>query len=145
VRIIDFGLTKSLRLHDAESGKWRREPAAYVGKIYYMAPEVFNNAPGDADVDLVGCDLWSLGVALFVLVAGQYPFRMPSHADADYALHCQAGATKLLRSMIKRGAITDLRVSEYFLDLLQLTLTPDPTSRITLQGMRAHPFLQEGN
>jgi hypothetical protein len=143
VRLIDFGLTKSLRLQDAESGTWRHEPAAYVGKVYYMAPELFNNAHGDADVDLVACDLWSLGVVLFLLVAGQYPFRMPSHADADYALHYRAGVTKLLRSIIKRGAIDDLRVSEYFLDLLQLALTPAPAGRITLQGMRAHPFLQD--
>jgi hypothetical protein len=34
---------------------------------------------------------------------------MKSHSDPNYALHHQAGVTKLPRSMIKRGAITDLR------------------------------------
>lgn len=62
VKIIDFGLSKSFhsKNHDMKTR---------VGTCFYMAPEVIK---GDYDEK---CDVWSLGVLLYVLVSGRAPFN----------------------------------------------------------------------
>ena len=60
IKIIDFGLSKRYKkgekLHNV------------AGTPYYMAPEVLE---GDYDNK---CDVWSLGVLLYVLMSGYLPF-----------------------------------------------------------------------
>lgn len=66
VKIVDFGVAK---LANAEMTR----PGDALGTIAYMSPE---QAEGD-EVD-ARTDLWSLGVVLFEMLAGQRPFRGPS-------------------------------------------------------------------
>jgi calcium-dependent protein kinase len=43
-------------------------------QIHYIAPEVLNKYYN------VKCDIWSLGVALYVLLSGNAPFAGKEHA-----------------------------------------------------------------
>ena len=69
VKLIDFGLAKqatsSKKLH------------TIAGTPYYIAPEVLNGSYNRE------CDIWSVGVLLFVLVTGTYPFDSASKNRAE--------------------------------------------------------------
>merc|ERR1712096_306872 len=59
LKLIDFGLSKH----------YRTGLQAQVGTIYFVAPEVLNG-PGYTEL----CDIWSLGMITYVLLAGNFPF-----------------------------------------------------------------------
>ena len=63
LKLIDFGL--SARCF-SEEDKFK----TIVGSPLYIAPEIIEKKPYD-----VACDLWSLGVILYLLLAGEPPFR----------------------------------------------------------------------
>jgi calcium-dependent protein kinase len=48
----------------------------YVGTLPYFAPEVFLNPYGTA------VDVWSLGVVMYLLLSGRYPFTSKSANEA---------------------------------------------------------------
>jgi len=60
-KLIDFGLSR--RISNKNSTM-----STIAGTPYYMAPEVI-----DGDYTSM-CDIWSLGVLLYVLVSGYLPF-----------------------------------------------------------------------
>lgn len=60
VKLIDFGLAKQI----AEN----KNLHTIAGTPYFIAPEVLNGKYGKE------CDFWSVGVLLFLLVTGTYPF-----------------------------------------------------------------------
>src|SRR5258707_14679457 len=70
-KIIDLGLAKTLE--ESASEACISSPGAFVGTPEFASPEQF----GGVGVD-IRSDLYSLGVALWVMVTGQTPFRGPS-------------------------------------------------------------------
>ncbi len=86
VKILDFGLAR--RLHPAETAFDPAKPAmartaslaetytARGGTIRYMAPEQF--VTGQSSVQ---SDIWALGVLLYELTSGRYPFARPDAED----------------------------------------------------------------
>ena len=62
VKLVDFGMSK---LMAGETGSMNTK----LGTPYYVSPEVLN---GKYDKR---CDLWSIGVITFVLLAGEPPFN----------------------------------------------------------------------
>jgi hypothetical protein len=70
-KIIDLGLAKSLDEPCAQTAI--STPGAFAGTPEFASPEQFAGLPVD-----IRSDLYSLGVALWVMVTGQTPFRGPS-------------------------------------------------------------------
>lgn len=130
-QISDFGLaTLSPRL----------EPRP-VGKMLYMAPEVCEHDDGDTDAgelyDPTKADVWSLGVMLFAMLAGQYPFQEPLRRDARFRLLEDLGVDYLLAK-----CDVDTHGKEAIVDLLRQMLTVDPSQRSPLSALLSHEALR---
>ena len=69
IKVIDFGLSRCY-----EEGEFMKRA---VGTPYYIAPEVLDRHYNKA------CDIWSIGVILYVLLCGYPPFN----ADTDEQIH----------------------------------------------------------
>lgn len=114
VRITDFGLSKAL-------GSGRSEALSTVGTQPYVAPEVMKTDAYD-----FGADVWCLGVLLYVLLAGQFPFER----------------------MVEDQALLDilparLMVSETAKALLRGLLQLEPSKRFTVEELGQHAWLQQ--
>lgn len=59
IRLVDFGLAiqTNKKLH------------TMAGTPYFMSPEIFKGTYGPK------CDVWSLGVVLYMIVTGELPFK----------------------------------------------------------------------
>ena len=73
IKLIDFGLSKRFT---------NKHMHTVVGTPFYVAPEVLK---GDYDNQ---CDIWSLGVILFILLCGYPPFEGNSNKEIfNHILH----------------------------------------------------------
>jgi serine/threonine protein kinase len=70
MKVLDFGVSKSVRLAGDPKAKLTRT-SAMLGSPLYMAPEQMRSS---RDVDARG-DVWALGVVLFELLTGRSPFE----------------------------------------------------------------------
>lgn len=64
IKIVDFGTSTFVKVAKMEDK---------VGSPYYIAPEVLNKSYTSK------CDLWSLGVITYLLLAGEPPFNGANH------------------------------------------------------------------
>lgn len=75
VKLIDFGISRSYFRMDESMGVMRMSSIA--GTTPYMAPEVFRRNYSNS------CDTWSLGVILYIMVAGYPPFEGYEEDDIE--------------------------------------------------------------
>lgn len=122
VKISDFGLSNLYSGGDDETLKLMHTTC---GTPNYVAPEVL----ADKGYDGRMADVWSMGVILYVLLAGFLPFDEPSmstlfhkiqHADFNYPCWFSAEVQSLIDKI----------------------LVPDPKERLTITQMEAHPWMQ---
>lgn len=93
----------------------------------YVGPEILSSC---ASYSGKAADVWSLGVALFTMLAGHYPFQ-----DSEPAL---------LFSKIRRGAFAlPQGLSASARCLVRCLLRRDPAKRLTATGILLHPWLRE--
>jgi len=100
VKLLDFGLAKGAELN-------LTEPGSSMGTIAYMSPEQARGKPVDAR-----SDVWSLGVVLHELLAGERPFRGTAEALVHAILErdpppLPAGVPRALRDVLKRALAKD--------------------------------------
>ena len=83
-----------------------------------------------------------MGVVAFTLVVGTYPFRQAVPTDGLYYQLYSSEPMRLwelhggTKRLYKKGAL-----SEDFTDFIMRSLKPDPAERMTLEEMKAHPWL----
>eukprot|EP00038_Savillea_parva_P006615 m.164795 g.164795 ORF g.164795 m.164795 type:complete len:506 (+) comp12472_c0_seq1:307-1824(+) len=118
VKIADFGLSNIMT-----DGNFLKTSC---GSPNYAAPEVISGmlyAGPEVDV-------WSCGVILYVLLCGKLPF------DDDYVPY--------LFKKIRGGIFTiPDHVSSDAADLVKSMLRVDPLNRITIDGIRDHPWFKK--
>ena len=99
-----------------------------VGTPYYVAPEVLK---GSYDRS---CDVWSLGVILFVFLCGYPPFEGDNNKE-------------IFRNVMKQDLTFDPadwnRISSQAKDLVKKMLNKDPETRITANACLEHPWFAQ--
>ncbi len=73
IKIVDFGISKSLMENDQDLTKENH----FIGTINYMAPEIFKGLPPTP-----ASDLFSVGVVFFELLTGKNPFKQVNKIDS---------------------------------------------------------------
>ena len=73
LKLIDFGLSKKQQ----NSNKMLK---TMLGTPYYMAPEVLNQQYDSK------CDIWAIGVLLYVFMSGYLPFQGENRNDVFYKI-----------------------------------------------------------
>jgi hypothetical protein len=123
LKISDFGLS-SLYIGDADEGASRTELLhTTCGTPNYVAPEVLS----DQGYDGKKADVWSIGVILYVLLAGFLPFDEST-----------------IVALFAKIQAADFTYPSWFTPetraLLDTMLVADPHARITLAQIKVHPW-----
>lgn len=107
------------------------------GSDYYMAPEVHlgNSYNGKA------ADVFALGVLLFFMVIGKYPFVSATESDCIYKQICLNKMELFWRTTVRnRKVLKDL--SPEFKQMISLMLTNDPIMRPSISELREMSWIK---
>ena len=124
LKLSDYGVTsRLLSLSQRFSTK--------VGTPSFMAPEILKINEQEKEKYGIECDLWSLGVILYLLYFKNFP----------YPAETEGGILK----QIKDQGIKFLKTSgeENFDDLIRRLLVIDPKKRMTWEEYFKHPFFKK--
>ncbi|CDR94798.1 calcium-dependent protein kinase 4, putative [Babesia bigemina] len=118
IRIIDFGLSTYCDLNSKMKDK--------IGTAYYIAPDVLKGVYDSK------CDIWSIGVILYILLCGFPPFNGANESE--------------IIKKVQTGKYTfDLpqwrKVSESAKDLISRMITYNPAKRISANEALEHHWL----
>lgn len=117
IKIIDFGTSNYFHQNEKLSLK--------VGTPYYIAPEIIKGTYNDK------CDIWSLGVIMYILLSGTPPFN--GNDDQMILQRVKEGKYNMQLSEFDS-------VSDEAKDLIQKMLTYDPEKRISALEALKHPW-----
>ena len=105
--------------------------SSYRGTMTYMAPEIkLGKTYRGTQVDL-----FSLGVILFIIVQGIFPFKEARREEYFYALLCNRDLDKYWTKTSGHG------LSPEFKDLVLRCFSFDPDTRPTMEEFRAHAWM----
>ncbi len=119
IKLIDFGLAKKLSENEIMSNP--------NGTAYYIAPEVLK---GEYTVK---CDVWSMGVVLYIMMCGRPPFKGKSNPE-------------IISSVLKGEYHFDYpafeTASEEVKDFISKWLETDVDQRMSANEAYDHPWIQ---
>jgi len=118
IKIVDFGFSVSFK-----AGQKLRKAC---GSPSYAAPEIVARRPYEP----TSVDVWSLGVVLYAMVCGYFPFQGSSNQE-------------LCRRIVKGKFECPAFMSADCKELVRRMLTVDATKRATLQECQEHTWCRE--
>ncbi|PYI29241.1 serine/threonine protein kinase [Aspergillus indologenus CBS 114.80] len=136
LKIADFGLATLFEYKGVT-----KLSTTFCGSPPYIAPEVISCSSRSQSKgrgyrpDLV--DIWSCGIVLFVLLAGNTPWDSPTETSYEYQEY-----------LATNGRTTDelwQQLPPATLSLLRGMLNVDPASRFSLEDVRRHPWYTRPN
>lgn len=148
LKICDFDLASGVPLGGNDSdGSKTPELLTPVGSAEYMAPEVVDAWVGESFSYDKKCDLWSLGIILYIMLCGYPPFYGQCGEGCGWeqgeACHdCQ----ELLFTSIQDGVYQFPEdewqgVSDNAKDLIKHLLVRNPRKRYSAADVLAHPWV----
>ncbi|CAN1806242.1 CBL-interacting serine/threonine-protein kinase 1 [Linum perenne] len=121
IKISDFGLS-ALPRHLGKDGLLH----TLCGSPNYVAPEVLLNKGYDGAT----CDIWSCGVILYVILTGFLPFD-------------DRNITALYYKIVKGDVEIPKEMSSGAGNMIRRILDPNPVTRITMSGIKAHEWFNQ--
>ena len=120
IRVIDFGLSGQILCNENNEKLLKN---TQCGSFPYAAPEIFTKQPYDEAVDM-----WSAGVILYSIVAGEMPFM-------------DNNSTKLIQRILNDEPIYSPKIfSPELSDLLRHLLDKNCKRRYTVEKAMNHPW-----
>jgi len=117
VKVIDFGFSQRFSLDNNSF-------YSTCGSPKYCAPEMFSNTAHNQSVDI-----WSLGIILYRMVTGVFPFDHPKISKLSQIIQtCEPDYSSIQNSTIS--------------DLVQRLLCKDQTKRINILGIFNHEWFK---
>jgi len=121
--LADLGAAAPARTPD---GAMRRHAHA-VGSGSYMAPEVVASNIYGSDYEGTAADVWSCGISLYAMAAGEFPFELASpdcsryvqfmQGENTWPSHFSAELIDILKHMLaasnQRATVTDLQAHQW--------------------------------
>ncbi|KAJ3429346.1 protein kinase [Anaeramoeba flamelloides] len=115
IKIADFGMAKMM-----ETGGLLQTAC---GSPHYVSPEIIRGRGYDGRKS----DIWSCGVILYALLCGMLPFNQKDYKELLYN--------------IRRGVFSFPNyLGELEKDIISKMLVVDPEKRITIKGIKRHPW-----
>ncbi|XP_054423823.1 MAP/microtubule affinity-regulating kinase 4-like [Pteronotus mesoamericanus] len=118
IRVADFGFARVFTNY---------ELSTYCGTISYMAPEILRSEIYDGPK----ADVWSLGVVLYRMLVGEFPFEGGSYG-------------KTVQAILRGNVSLPDFLSEESKSLLKMLFTLDPMRRPTLSDVMSDPWINMG-
>jgi len=154
VKLCDFDLGSGIKFHSGGGSDTTPLLLTPVGSAEFMAPEIVEAFIDDTENDFKydkRCDLWSLGVMMYILLCGYPPFSGSCGGNCGWA---QGGACDLCQINLFNN-IQDGRfefhqrdwanISEEAKDLIQKLLVKTPKRRLSAGDVLNHPWLNNNN
>jgi len=94
------------------------------GSPAYVSPEIIRGTPFDGQKS----DCWSLGIVLYTMIFGSFPFNGQNPKE-------------LFQQILKQEPVLSQNVSSQLVSLLSELLQKDPKKRISLKAVLKHPWL----
>lgn len=151
IKICDFDLGSGIRFQSSVSSPLATpQLLTPVGSAEFMAPEVVEAFIGESDTTSYDkrCDLWSLGVIMYILLCGYPPFYGKCGRDCGWEKgeNCNA-CQELLFQSIQEGCydFPDAEwstISNEAKDLISSLLVKNASQRISAAEVLQHPWLK---
>jgi len=124
IKLCDFGAAQFLDCFEENN---------VAGSVSYLPPEFpMDTNEKHSYSHMIAHDIWSLGIVLFAMVTGCFPWRHASQADERFQLFSR---TNLISEIIDNR-----KMSLELQNLLENMLQIEPLNRLSLAQVIAHPW-----
>lgn len=136
LKIADFGFAAPLYGRDG-SGFLRTR----LGTESYMAPEIHMKQPYSGE----SVDLFASAIILFIMFTQHPPFHKALPEDPFYKLICINRLDVFWKAHARNKPNGEAFFSDNFKDLISRMVSYDPSKRMSIEEVRLHPWLNEGD
>ncbi|XP_052774614.1 MAP kinase-interacting serine/threonine-protein kinase 1-like [Mya arenaria] len=147
IRICDFDLASGIPLSSDKDSCKTPELLTPVGSAEYMAPEVVDAWVGESFSYDKKCDLWSLGIILYIMLCGYPPFYGQCGSDCGWergemcSLCQEMLFTSIQDSFYEFPEAEWSNVSEEAKDLIRHLLVRNPSERYSAAEVLRHQWI----
>ena len=154
VKLCDFDLGSGIKFHSGGGSDTTPLLLTPVGSAEFMAPEIVEAFIEDTEEDFKydkRCDLWSLGVMMYILLSGYPPFSGSCGRDCAWAAGGQCDDCQMnLFTNIQQGKFEFhpkewTHISPQAKDLIKRLLVKNAKKRLSARDVLGHEWLNNNN
>lgn len=147
IRICDFDLASGVPISSEKDSCKTPELLTPVGSAEYMAPEVVDAWVGESFSYDKKCDLWSLGIILYIMLCGYPPFYGQCGSDCGWERGEMCNACQEALFTTIQDGFYEFPEAEWFnvsdeaKDLIRHLLVREPRKRYCAMEVLDHPWI----